>query len=76
MKLASEIADAFSGEIKSILPNRKPLTKAQIAEELRLRELQDQREREERAVLLAELFPGKFEAPDLFKDQEIPDIFK
>lgn len=46
----------------------KPLTDAEIRKELAAREAQDERERNERLPLLAQMFPDKFESKDLFSE--------
>ena len=76
MKLASEIADAFSDTLASVRPKTKRLTDQEIAQELKQREIQDKEEREERAILLSQLFPDKFQATDLFDTSNVPDIFQ
>jgi len=76
MKLASEIAAAFGGTNMPINAKRRPLTKEEITAELEQRELNDAREFQERSILLAEIFPDKFKAPNLFDDLDVPDIFK
>jgi len=58
MKLATEIAAAFSGSFRIFCP--PPLTDAQITEEIRVRTESDRLERQLRANLLSEIFPTLF----------------
>ena len=46
----------------------KPLTDEEIRSELAERVARDERERNERLPLLAQMFPDKFEAKDLFSE--------
>ena len=65
--------DGFVDDIKSssaFKPKKRtrPLTDEEIRIELAEREAQDERERNERLPLLAQIFPNTFKARDFFSD--------